>query len=69
MAKLTKKDRTTIENTLYDIERFLQWVRLEEIQIHRAPFGAINKQCGSPLQFVENALDKLKRLHAQQFTT
>ena len=62
------KDRKVIEQSLYDLDRFFEWIRSDEIQVHRKGFeGAIEKRCGSPLQYAENAFDKLKRLHAEQF--
>lgn len=69
MARMTKPQRQALESSIYDLERFLEWIRRDDLQITRvgAMSGNVCKEAGSPLQFVENTLDRIKSLHSKQF--
>lgn len=65
MARLTKPQRKVLEQTTDDLDRFIQWIQRDDIQITNRN-QPIFKQAGSPLQYVENALARINALRIKQ---
>jgi len=76
MAKLTKRQNSELARAHNDLKRALEWIHSDSVLVCRRGdnttlayvnrdgerIGPICKECGSPLQFIENALHKLERL-------
>lgn len=64
MSRMNKSERKVLEKSIYDLNRFLKWINRDNVAINTG-HGPIEKRCGSPLQYVGNALERLTELHAK----